>query len=676
MAEENEKQESDVLKAIHDKLTELEDLQLVNKLDIINVKNELDRTSLTGGASHETNEQSEELAEKSENLQKAEKLVKELEELKSAFKKGKLPDAGKSSVNLDAVTGEIEALKEKVGGLEKRRGVTPSGKIPDASLDEMRKRIDRLESAKPSESKTAMPADLRDDVAEIKEKISGLEKLPKMEGTPANVLEKISEIEEISSDIESLRSQLDEQKTLLSSLEKRKPSAGAVPNDLEEKINRMEEEISGLEKDKTASQPGVPHDISDRIKMLEAAVADETGRPHVVEAKPAKALLDRISRLEDKISALDGSKGKAGETTVAGNASPDGIEEVKNMLENIKASLMDQGNEIADLKSVKKGTQNLIDMDAMKGELDSIKSQISVIEENAVKSGMAPDALEELRNLKGQFPIEEYHDLKKRMTAIEGELEELGKLAGGLKPIELPKEGDSGMGPSKALENKVREIEKLVGEGVSGKRFKDLEKRQEEMREWLPEYIANDIDHRIDEFRTELKNKVQEVNELKEDMIEQTIEQLLAQPGHVSKLLGEKFKKQLDEMQQKLSKMENDVKPSGAKLTTLLRDFDESKRDIEKEKEALKGMQENNRKEMESLAIELRALNTRIDSFDKSGKGTENVGVTRDMEILKTKTDWLESTIHKLDLNQIYQKIDELEQMMHSHRGYSPQVIE
>ncbi|MCK4714519.1 MAG: hypothetical protein KAT35_03015, partial [Candidatus Aenigmarchaeota archaeon] len=75
----------------------------------------------------------------------------------------------------------------------------------------------------------------------------------------------------------------------------------------------------------------------------------------------------------------------------------------------------------------------------------------------------------------------------------------------------------------------------------------------------------------------------------------------------------------------------------------------------------------------------LKALNTRIDSFDKSVKGMESVGISdvmRDLEILKTKADWLESTIHKLDLTQIYQRMDEIEEMMHSQRGYSPHVIE
>lgn len=676
MTEESEKPESDVLKAIHDKLMELEDLQLVNKLDIINMKNELDKASLTGGPSHETTEQAEELArliEKSDNLKKGEKLVKELEELKSTLGKGRLLDAGKARANLDAITGEIGILKEKVSGLERKRGVAPSGKIDDTGLDELRKRITKLESAKPEEPDLEAPTKTRKDVAEIKKTLSDLGKFPKA-GIPKNIIDRISDIENISSDIESLRSQLDKQETIVSSLEKKGvPVPGPIPKELEERLNRLE---SGAGE---RHEGDVPEDMMDRVKMLEAAVAEDEGKPKTVIAKPAKALLDRLGKLEEHMTTLDAIKDRVGKADSEKRGKPGNVEELKNMLENIKATMLDQGKEILDLKSVEKGTQNLIDLDEMKNELDSIKSQMSVIEEKAVKVGMAPDALEELRRLKGEFPVEEYHELKKRMTAIEQELDKLAKLAGGLKPIELPKEGAHGLGPSKALAEKVKELEKLVGEGVSGKRFKSLEKRLEEMREWLPEYIANDIDHRIDDFRKELNTKVQEVNELKEEMIEHTIEQLLAQPGHVSKLLGDRIKKQLDGLEEKVNKLDNIVKPSGAKLTTLLRDFDEAKREMEKEKDVLKNMQENNKNETESLSIELKALNTRIDSFDKSVKGMESVGISdvmRDLEILKTKADWLESTIHKLDLTQIYQRMDEIEEMMHSQRGYSPHVIE
>ncbi|UCD02813.1 MAG: hypothetical protein JSV63_03445 [Candidatus Aenigmatarchaeota archaeon] len=48
----------------------------------------------------------------------------------------------------------------------------------------------------------------------------------------------------------------------------------------------------------------------------------------------------------------------------------------------------------------------------------------------------------------------------------------------------------------------------------------------------------------------------------------------------------------------------------------------------------------------------------------------------RDLEILKTKADWLESTIHKLDMSHVYQKIDELEEKVQSQKSYSPYVIE
>ncbi len=649
MAEENGK--SEVLKSILDKLTELEDLQLVNKLDIINVKNELDKASLTGGPSPDTSGRIEELSrliEKSGNLKKAEKLVGELENLRSEILKGRKTEPVKAQVNLNGITREIESLKEKIGGLEKRK-VTVTEKTDDSELDELRERISRLESAKPRETKAPEA------------------------GIPRNITERMDEIEDISSEIESLRKQLEEQKTLISGLGKKDVPAvpGPIPKELEERLDRLE---SGAGE---SHEEDLPQDLVYRVKMLESAVAEDGTKPKTVIAKPAKALLDRLDRLEEHVTTLDSIKERVGKAEKKGK--PANVEEVKNMLESIKRQVMDQGNDLVDLRK-SRGTENLMKIDEMKEQLDSIKSQISAVEESAAKAGMAPDALEELRHLKGQFPIEEFHGLKKRMAAIEDEIGKIGKFAEGLKPIELPKAGAKGVGgPSKELKMRVEELEKLVGEGVSDKRFKSLERRMEEMREWLPEYIANDIKHRIEDFRKELKNKFSEVNELKEEIVNHTIEQLLAQPGHVSKLIGEKLKTQLNDLQQKVNKMENVVKPSDAKLTTLLKDFDEAKRDLEKERETLKGMQEKNRMDFDSLSVDLRALNTKLSSFEKKTGDIEAAGITglmRDLEILKTKTQWLESTIHKLDLNQIYQKIEDLEDRMNIHRGHSPHVIE
>ncbi len=656
MAEEEEKPESEVLKSIKDKLAELEDMQLVNKLDIINVKNELDRASLTGGPS-ETSEKLEELSrlvEKSEKLKTAEKLVEELQELKSELGKG--APAGTGSMNLDPLRREIEDLRSKVAELQRTRASASGKKVEAPELQELRERTGRLEGR-------------MKELSEMKGRIPQTEKVPS--GIPKNILDRMGDIEKLSSRIESLRSQLEMQKTMISGLEKKgAPVPGPVPKELEERLNRLE---SGVSEMSVRHEPELPDDIVYRVKMLEEAVGDE--KPRTVIAKPAKALLDRLDRLEGNMKELEAIKSRA-----AGKKekAPD-VEEVKSMLESIKTQVMQQGNELLDLKSLK-GADSFMKIDEMREQLDKIKSHISEIEGSALKAGMAPDALEELRHLKGQFPVEEFHELKKRMNAIEQKLERLGSLAKGLKPIELP-DGNfrAGGGASKQHEARIQELEKLVGEGVSGKRFKALEKRMDEMREWLPEYIANDIEHRIDDFRKVLQTKVSEVSDLKEEIIEHTIEQLLAQPGHVSKILGEKIKKQNDEIQQRLARLENIVRPSDAKLTTLLRDLDEAKRELEKEKQVLKEMQEKNRMDVESIVIDLKALNTKLSSLERTsreGGAALSVGVLRDIEILKTKADWLESTIHKFDLSEIHQKIDELEERVYSSRNYSPHVIE
>ncbi len=593
---------SEVSKAINDRLSELEDMQLVNKLDIINVKNELDKASFASGPSPETSE-------------KVDMIEKDLEEFKSVFGKGKpVKDGSKEDSNIEGIASEISYLKERIGGLEKK------GK-------------DGTEPVKVSSGELA---GVQKEITNMKKKISAL-------GT-------------------------------------RKP-----PSD----------------------QKG----LMERVELLEAAVSDDVEK-----------------------TTADLAKMKSGTKKVSADTY-ESINEMKDIIQSVNEVVKAQGQEIANMKSDKKGAHNLEKLDELDNELSLLKSQVTEVEKNAAKFGMAPDALEELRNFKGQFPVEEYHELKKRMNKIEMNLGEVGKLAAGLKPIEMPKsESQQFIDKMKMLEKKVEDLEKLAGEGVSASGLKNLMKRLEETREWVPDYVSKDVGERVEEFRKEIEEKVHEVDQMKEEIVGHTVEQLLAQPGNVSRLLGDKLKKQLDELKQRIEKLDKAAKPSDAKLTMLLRDFDSAKNEIEKEKLAIKELQdkskgtvgslavemnalkakldsltgagvnkkssgkeatdvpknlekelkilkaidEKNRSEMKSLASEVSTLSARIDSLGKPGKPDKkppapplSEDVLRDLEILKTKADWLESTIHKLDLNHLYQKIDDLEDRIKSSSGSS-----
>ncbi|UCD03096.1 MAG: hypothetical protein JSV63_00460, partial [Candidatus Aenigmatarchaeota archaeon] len=555
MAEEKENTDSDVLKSIKDKLAELEDLQLVNKLDIINVKNELDKASLTGFPRPEAAGKEKELEEKAEDLKKAEKLVKDLEVLKASLSKAPPADTSKVQADLGAITSEMEALKMKVGTLEKAGPPAPP-KVDESVINELKKRIDQLEAAKPPEIEADVPAAIRDQLSGIRQKLSDLEKLPRE--TPSDVIQKIDKIEKISAEMETLKSQLKEQ-TLKSAEMAAKAPAGA------------------------------PDDLLERVKMLEAAVAaDARKQPPKEGEKPATEVLDRIDKLEQKVSGLDVAKAAA----VKGKERPEreaskNVEEIENMLTSIKETVLNQGKDIADLKDAKGAAATQLKLDDVKKELDSIKSNIGEIEDKSAKIGMAPDALEELKKFKGQFPVEEYHEIKKKMTAIEKKMQDLAVLASGLKPIRLPGEGKEEELLNQ-LKARIKELEKVAPDVVKIDMFRELEKRIEQTREWLPKHISDNTSKKIEEFRKELKNKMGEVLEIKEDIVNHTIDQLLAQPGHVNRLVGDAIKKEIEGISTRVSKMDSAIKPSDAKLTALLRDVEQAQKDLEKAREDLK----------------------------------------------------------------------------------------
>jgi len=147
----------------------------------------------------------------------------------------------------------------------------------------------------------------------------------------------------------------------------------------------------------------------------------------------------------------------------------------------------------------------------------------------------------------------------------------------------------------------------------------------------------------------------------------------------VSKLIDKRLADEVKELHERVEKMNQRVSPADAKLTTLIRDSEDKDKEMEKIKASLKEMEYKSEHDIESLEIEINALNSKLGSMTTSVKGMEGagaVGILRDLEILKTKAEWLESTVQKFDLKPIYEKIQELEERLRSAGGYSPVVIE
>jgi len=790
--------DSEILKAIRDKIAELEDLQLVNKLDIINMKNELDKMNLTSSTDSETAERISELskmAKKAGDLKNIQKAYSDISDLKSKLEKSPSMDlqplkadldsikkrmtsiegmklrtlapdkrdaaplsdelkkrldelekkissvkAPRGSAVSDDVTDDLEKLKKRVAGLE----ATPQKPVAAAReisrlRDELEERLQRLEkkSARaPASGKAALPADFSADFENLKSRISGLESVPRKPGAAGDARA-----------MSRLREEFEERFAELEKKAARTPAAGksGVPAGLAADMSELKRKVSALSVPATRSKTGdsgawhaalkkeldglrsLIDSQNSRISMLSSARA---GPARGNKAPPGPTIpvdfmrrmdkLDKavsqigflkssIEQARDDISEIEkGMKGASGvqpdiEDMISGlekridtlaKSKPSAQEKPQAALriDGLKSTIESQGKAIAALQKLmlkkepdKSDTEaGLSDrIESVSNEINAMKARMMAMEQKGAQQGMSPEALRELKNMKGQFPADEFFSLKKRLAEMEKNLLKLGKLAEVLKPIELPSlPVSSERGDSKKtaeLESRLKAMEKLVGDGIGPEKLAQIEERMDEMKSTLPTQVGKGTERQLAELKKKMEDKLSEMEKMKGDIVEATIDQLLAQPQSVSKFMDRALKKQLEDMQSQFKAMMQQVKPVDAKMAALLKDSEEKERDIEKLKSSVNDMEKKSEDVLEKLEIEIRALGTKITSMSGTVKGVEGAGVTgimRDLEILKTKQEWLESTVHKFDLKHIYDKIEELEDRVRSSGGYHPIVIE
>jgi hypothetical protein len=882
MAEEKETT-VELLKAIKDKLSELEDTQLVNKLDIINMKNELDKMSLTSAPTPETTEKISELAhlaEKSEKFKRMESAIDDIERLKAELEKSKPTDTealklemsnlkkhvsgleaappgkapaepglSKEISKIKKEVGNIKASLEKGGGkvegaadlsarleeLERSVEISAASKSTGAAPQQVRdllKRIERLESAPPPKgakpAKVAvMPPGLKSDVEDLKERLASLERAPpvaKGGGADARKLQDLARrIEKAESRPPAsapaavppgIRAEIGAIKVKMEELAKARPPAqrpaavgpmlkaeildrlaklearrvvpaGRLPAKARADLLALAEKVSMLEKRRppaAAPAPKLPADIQAKLRRIDGLSSDIESLRAMLAAPGAKArgagrekappalppgFMKRIGAIERSVMRLDLLKPGVKEmksalsnlekrvAKLAEQEPGPSVEEVESMLENVRASMTDQGKEILDLHQedskriddyVKKmeliehrlagakDKANAAELDEIRADLqvlnatvprglpapdklasmlhefaeiksrmgdiekevgenkpeagtgerlDSIANEVSVLktkltgmEQTVAGVGLAPVAMED------QFPIEEFTRMKERMLDLEKALAKTSKLAASLKPIELPeKAGEKGSKVSPELEKKVVQLQKMIGEGVTPARIRELEARMEEIKSRLPEEIGKGTETKLQELRKQMESKLKELEDVKRDIVESSLDQLLAQPGNLGKLVDKKLADDVRDLKEKVEKMVQKTTPADAKLTAILKESDDRDREIEKMKAKVKELEETAGKGFEDLEVEVKAMTSKLGSMHGSVKGMEEAGtagVMRDLEILKTKAEWLESTVQKFDLKPLYARLEELEDMMRTGRGSGsgPMVIE
>jgi ribosomal protein L9 len=275
--------------------------------------------------------------------------------------------------------------------------------------------------------------------------------------------------------------------------------------------------------------------------------------------------------------------------------------------------------------------------------------------------------------------VEEFTKIKARMAQLEKQLTKASELAANLQPIEMPsKEGEDTQIPPN-IGRRIKALERLVAGGANPEMVKELEDKLDNLKSKLGGQLSDERKVQLDALEKKIEDKMARIELIKDDMVESTIEQLLAQPANVNRLVDKKISRQLTDLNNKVDKMDKMVSPADAKLRLVIKDIEDRERELDALKRSMKEMQSKYKEDLESLEIELKTMTSRMGSVHtsvKSMEGAKTPDLMRDLEILKTKAEWLESTVQKFNLKPIYERLQELEEKIRTSHGYSPIVIE
>ena len=762
----------ELLKVFKNKISELEDLELVNKLDIINIKNELDKISLTNVSSPEVEERVSELkrlADKVGDIKKYDRLLSDIDRMKSvagarggaddlkarmdelgrrvedlskqrAGAPGASLDYQKLAKDLSSLRSSFQEMKgraepaagaeDRLKALEKR--IAGLGSPAAGGRDALEKRVAALESARPQ---AAPSGGDRKRLEALEERLSQAEKAGQGR-IPADQQEQLARLrKDINAEIASIRVALGQlgsrpnvsgaarpapaiPAVLLSRIEKlekaRKPGAMPQPGQLKALERRLTAEIEAMRlsmpsgptgaKGKHASLAAPSLAIAKRIAALEGAVSALKGLKAGVRTGSSGLgrLEDKVERLASKLAEtkaeaaglgplsddfsimkekLGGVERSLGELAKAPRAKPEDVAELQKEFNVMKAMMSGFPSE----KQVSAQFSGIIqDLKAQLGRIDSLSRDISAVRAKSDAQGsemdalkIAPHVLEELRTLQKEFPTGDFMKMRDRMESLEEKLEKAGRIADALKPISLP--GEEASKAVRSLEMRLDSVEKSIGTGIGPQKFKDLEDKVNEIKVNLPPRMWKATGKQLSQLEEKIDAKVREVEDLKREVVESAVEQLLAQPAAAGKFVEQRSAKQVSDLESRIRKLEAYASSLDSKATSAVRETGERDREMDRIRMALKEADVRTKKDLESMEIEVKAMAARLGTASTSLKqmeGTGVTGVTRDIEILKTKLEWLESTMQKFELRPLMDKVDELEEKIRTAGRAQPFVIE
>ena len=498
MAEENISK-AEYLKNIEDAVSSIKDMQNVLELDVINLKNEIEKMKLISSSPIPPEIQ--------KNIVELEHIAKDADMFKKWQK----------------TVDEVKFLRERVMGM---KGGRPSAQVPSDEIQELKKQISDLRAkvllkpgAKPPEAD-----DLKRAIEENSRVINSLkESIPsgKISSPALNRLKDI--VDENRKSIENLKLIIDSRHHT-----EIIPKAGEIRKVIEENRKVSEEVKKGIKKIASGDSSTLNARVTELIEMVEGnkkAIEDLKVRVIKAESKAGAGLPERM---EDEIEELRGLLfSKLGELNVkTGKIKTDELK--KMIIENREA--MEKLKERVYAQKTDKSEFPL----PLKDRLEALEKKLENLAKIIDKTkGMKPIKVPEGMELGGEKPSAA---IKKRIDTMKTKLDDLLKRT---KTLEI-------LSRSLVRKEDIVSLEKTLKPGML----------TEKERKMLSENVLSDIENvkkAVVRNEDHINNIVSDIEEMKKEL--STIEK--REWGEI----GER--PTLEELNRRLNEIENKLKEQG-----------------------------------------------------------------------------------------------------------------
>ena len=314
-------------------------------------------------------------------------------------------------------------------------------------------------------------------------------------------------------------------------------------------------------------------------------------------------------------------------------------------------------------------------------DTDQLQKKMGILEKKMVQiSKPAPsddldDIMDKISNLE-QKVGSVAESFKDSLSQVDRKAERMGTLKFMPKEEAVSITDDLGK-----LESKMEELSEAFSRLRSGipTREQIVSAMEEKMKQTGGVFLTKQ-QHDLEEMKVRLEMMESRVQGTERDM-EEEIERLKKGmgEGEMRRFLGE-----VNENRRRIAELEGmrkefeDMKKRSASFNA-----QEMKENIlgefEKINNELVESIEKKRNEMQRMEQETAAMREGIMSLkglEERVKGMDSEGITRDLEILKTKTKWLEEQIEGLNIRPLHDRMQELEAELRRVTSSSPMIVE